>query len=96
MYSFRVIEESRANEKAPFETIPTTYGIGGFYSVLKKGSTGKFEEKMKKDYPEFKINEIRGIVVGANGVELFLMEDSVNNKAAYFIMTDTGSTLEKL
>jgi len=95
MYSLRIIEETRKDEKSPFGSIPTTYNIGEFYSVLKKGSTGKFEEKFK-EYPEWDIKSVRGIVIGSNKMELFLMEDLPNEKTTYYIMTDSGSTLERL
>ena len=49
-----------------------------------------------KEYPDISTDNVRELICGENGTIWFLEEDSDNCKYSYFIMSDTGKTVERL
>ncbi len=95
MYTLRIIEETRENEKAPFEQIIGNYELGCSYSKIEREMSKEFDQIIK-NYPDYKKEEIRSIICGENEREYFIMKNGTNINHSYFIMTDSGKTFEKL
>jgi hypothetical protein len=96
MYTLRIIEETRENEKAPFGQVIENFGLGNSYSILKKGITKEFDETMKKNHPETNHNDIKALLCAENGLEFFIYTETTNINYTYFIMTENGKTFERL
>jgi len=82
MYTFRIIEKSG---------VISNHELGDAYSVFKKNETKLFSKIMSEDYPGVNLEEINSLVRGNNGAMFFVMES-----ISYFVMTDSGKTLERL
>ena len=95
MFALRVIFETRENTESPFSQEIETYELGKSYSVLKRNNTRLFPDAIKR-YMDFDDNSVRAIVSGDNGTEWFILNNSELVNANYYIMTDSGSTFEKL
>ena len=95
MFALRVIFETRENTDSPFSQEIETYELGKSYSVLKRNNTRLFTDAIKR-YMDVDDNSVRAIVSGDNGTEWFILNNSELVNAAYYVMTDSGSTFEKL
>ena len=95
MFALRVIFETRENTDSPFNQEIETYELGKSYSVLKRNSTRLFSDAIKR-YCDIDDNSVRAIVCGDNGTEWFILNNSELTNATYYVMTDSGSTFEKL
>lgn len=96
MFVLRIIEEERKNTSAPFEQIIENFELGSAYTRLKKNSTSEFDVLMKEYYPETSKDDIDSIICGENGVRFFVVCDTELKTHAYFIMTESGKTFERL
>jgi hypothetical protein len=96
MYTLRIIEETRENEKAPFEQVIENFWLGDSYSILKKGITKEFGDHMKKNHPKEKHDGIKALLCGVGGLEFFILDEAPNRRYSYFIMTESGKTFERL
>lgn len=100
MYTLRIIEEKRASKDDPFESVVKNFELGNSYSILKNGSTRKFDELLASKYPdsnkESNKAKIRAIICGQNEWEFFIFADSENEVFHYFVMTESGKTFERL
>lgn len=99
MFVLRIIEETRENEKAPFEQVITNYEIGKSYSVIRKGISKEFDAIIES-FPGSVKEEISAVLCvdkkyDDNNV-FFVMAPTETKKCAYFIMTDSGKTFERL
>jgi len=94
MYTLRIIEETRYDETMPFEQIIENFELGNSYTKIKNG-VREFDAIMD-EYPEEPRDLIRYIICSDHGNEFFIMENSENMQYSYFIMTESGSTFEKL
>lgn len=92
MYTLRIIEETRENEKAPFEQVIENFDLGSAYSVFGP-ETKRFKEVIGEDVSMF---FRRLVFADIEGRSFFIRKDSENHKTSYFIMTDSGKTFEKL
>lgn len=95
MFALRVIFETRENTDSPFSQEIETYELGKSYSVLKRNNTRLFPDAIKR-YMDVDDNSVRAIVAGDNGNEWFILNNSELVNATYYVMTDSGSTFEKL
>lgn len=95
MIYLRIVEKTRKNESAPFISIANTAELGITYSNIPKEHE-MFDEIVKKEYPDISTDNVRELICGENGTIWFLEEDSDNCKYSYFIMSDTGKTVERL
>ena len=96
MFTLRIIEETRQNEKAPFEQVIENFALGNSYSILKKGCTREFDEIMKRNYPERSSDDIRALLIAEMGREFWVENETELSNYSYFIMTDGGQTFERL
>jgi len=95
MYTLRIIEESRENEKVPFEQVVENFELGCSYSKIQKGISKEFDELTKLWTEEEKKN-VKSIICGQNETLFFVYDNTINRNNAYFIMGDSGKTFEKL
>lgn len=95
MVYLRIVEKTRENSSTPFVSIVDTAELGTSYSVIPKEHK-LFKETVEKEYPDVITDNVKQIVCGENGNVWFLEEDSDNCKYSYFIMSDTGKTVERL
>lgn len=96
MYTLRIIEETRENEKFPFEQVIENFELGNSYSRIKKGCSKEFDSIIKKNFPLESTEEVESIICGENEKVFFIYEITELRNNAYFIMTDSGKTLERL
>lgn len=96
MFVLRIIEESRKHEFDPFSQVVENHELGKAYSKLEKGITPEFEEVMKYEFPDEKSNSVKAIILGENGDSFFISENTDNRTYSYFIMTENGSTFERI
>ena len=98
MYTLRVIKETRANNTMAFERVIENFELGSSYTVLEKNYTSEFSDLIKKKHiPENRVGEKKKkIVCGGNENSFLLFENSENKQYFYFIMSDSGTTFEKL
>ena len=96
MFTFRIIEEIRANVNDKFSQIISNHELGKSYSIFEKGASKEFDTILKKKFPDENRNKIRAIIAGENG-DLFFVELKTELKNnSYYVMTESGSTYEKL
>lgn len=95
MYTLRIIEETRENEKVPFESVIENFELGESYSHIKKGCSKEFEELLK-DWPAEDQLNVESIICGNNGTTFFVCSNNINRNYSYFIMTESGKTFERL
>lgn len=96
MFVLRIIEEERKNTSAPFEQVIENFELGNAYTRLKKNSTSEFDEVMKHYYPETSKDDIDSIICGHNGLRFFIVCNTELKTNAYFIMTESGQTFERI
>ena len=48
MYTLRIIEETRENEKDPFEQVIKNFELGNFYQIARRGCTSKFDDLLNE------------------------------------------------
>jgi len=92
MYTLRIIEETRENEKALFERSVTNHALGNSYTVFVKGQSKRFKEEV----PDELSKDVKAVLIGDTGGYFWIRENSENELRSYFIMTDSGKTFEKL
>jgi hypothetical protein len=92
MFTLRIIEETRENEKAPFEQSVTNHSLGSSYAIFAKGESKIFKEEVPDELSE----GIKAVLFGGTGGSFWIRENTVNELRYYFIMTDSGKTFEKL
>lgn len=95
MYTLRVIIEERENSNSPYEQVIHNYDLGNSYTKISNGSK-LFYEIIDRLYPEFPKDDVVSIICSEKQDEWFVMNNSENKKRFYFIMTENGSTFEKL
>lgn len=95
MYTLRIIEEIRADEKSPFSQITRNISLGDSYILVCRGHSPLFDEEVK-DYPEHVIDKIRAVILYGAGKSYPIQSNEPNNVASYYIMTETGKTFERL
>ena len=95
MYTLRIIEETRENEKAPFEQVIENFELGGSYTQIHKGCSNEFD-RITKENQGGDTDGIRAVLCGENEKVFFIMKNSKNMVFSYFIMTDSGKTFERL
>lgn len=96
MYTLRIIEEKRKDEKSSFEQIIENQELGDAYTVFHKGITKEFDSRMDTEFKDFDKSQVRALVVGSNGKSFFILNNKDNYQNTYYIMTDGGKTLERL
>lgn len=92
MYTLRIIEETRKNEKSPFVQVIRNFNLGSSYSTCTDGSV-EFD-KIVSDFP--KDNVIRKIVIDSKCLEHTVLSNNELRNYSYFIMTENGKTFERL
>lgn len=95
MYTLRIIEETRENEKSPFEQVIRNIEIGDSYTKVKRECSTVFS-KLIDDYPEYAKGSVREFILFGNGEVYPISESDSNHNWSYFIMTDNGKTFERL
>ncbi len=95
MYTLRVIEETRENEKATFEQVIRNIEMGGSYTRVQRGCSTVFDNTLK-DYPEYAKGIVRAFLIFGNGEVYPISENDDNHNWSYFVMTDSGKTFERL
>ena len=95
MYTLRIIAEERANKDMPFEQTIHNYSLGNAYTKVERGSK-TFNSIMDGSYPDFKKEAVRFIICSEDKKEWFIMENSEYQIFSYFIMTENGTTFERL
>jgi len=95
MYTLRIIEETREDEKSPFEQVIENFELGSSYSIIRKGFSHEFDEIMKEWSGVLSENVI-AILKAENGKEFHIIKNNELRNYAYFVMTDSGKTLERL
>lgn len=96
MFALRVIKEFRSDKESPYEQEITNIALGTFYINVSRESTNKFNELLEQIQRQKESKEIRMIITGQNNVNLLIRENTENIRYTYFIMTDSGTTFEKL
>lgn len=96
MYTLRIIEEKRENEKASFEQIIKNFEMGTSYTRVERECGGSVFNNLIKDYPECVKSTIRAFLIFGNGETYPISQDDNNHHWLYFIMTDSGKTLERI
>ena len=96
MYTLRIIIEERENKNFPFEQTIHNYSLGNSYTKVENG-TKNFERIMTELYPEVQLkDEVKAIICSEVKKEWFIMKNKENQTFCYFIMTENGSTFERL
>jgi hypothetical protein len=96
MYTLRIIEEKRDNDNVPFEQVIENHELGSSYTKIKKGVSKEFDTIMKDLFPEESKLEVESLVCGENEKVFFILSRTILRNNAYFIMTDSGKTFERL
>jgi len=96
MFILRIIEEVRDNESLPFDQVIENFELGASYSKLKNGHTKEFDRIMAENYPETNPSEVDALVIGDNGMEFFIQPNTPLREYSYFIMSESGKTLERI
>ena len=92
MYTLRIIEETRKNEKLPFVQVIRNVNLGNSYSTCTNGSA-EFDN-IVSGFP--KDNAIRKIVIDSKYLEHTVLSNNKLRNYSYFIMTENGKTFERL
>ena len=96
MYTLRIIIEERENQSFPFEQTIHNYSLGNSYTKVDYGSKN-FWAIINEFYPDFDMKyEIKSIICSEDKKEWFVMKNNENKTFSYFIMTDNGTTFERL
>ena len=95
MYTLRIIIEERENKNFPFEQTIHNYSLGNSYTKVENG-TKIFDKIMDELYPEFSKDEIKAIICSEDKKEWVIMKNKENQTFSYFIMTENGTTFERL
>jgi len=95
MYTLRIIEETRENENVPFEQVLENFELGDSYSFIKKGCSKEFDRIVNENQGG-DASEIKAVICGENGKVFFIMKSTKCMEYSYFIMTESGKTLERL
>jgi len=96
MYTLRIIEEVRENEKLPFEQVIENFELGLSYTKIEKGCSKEFSRIMKDLFPSESDLEIESLIIGENEKVFFVFKATSLRNNSYFIMTESGKTLERL
>ena len=95
MYTLRIIEETRENEKSPFEQVIRNIEIGSSYTRIQRGESSVFDNLLN-DYPEYAKVSIRAFLLFGNGEVYPVSENDTNHNWSYFVMNESGKTFERL
>jgi hypothetical protein len=95
MYTLRIIEEVREDEKSPFTSSRLNIELGKSYRVLTPESGSDFFGHISH-LPEHEQKNTLAVIIDNYGEVHRLINNTLNLRWNYFIMTDTGSTLERL
>lgn len=95
MYTLRIIEETRADEKLPFDQVIINCELGDTYTKFCKGNSPLFAVFLN-DYPEECKKQIRDFIQDEKGKLHPIFSNDLNHTWNYFIMTDSGKTFERL
>ena len=96
MYTLRIIEEVRKSKDQPFEQVIENFEIGDAYTVIKKGSSSEYSDIVRRLFPEEDDSDVDKIVCGENRKTFFAYVKTDLRNHAYFIMTESGKTFERL
>jgi hypothetical protein len=96
MYTLRIIEETREDKNIPFEQVIENHELGSSYSKIKKGISSEFDQITKDLFPNEDTIDVESIICGENEKVFFILSKTETRNNAYFIMTDSGKTFEKL
>jgi hypothetical protein len=96
MYTLRIIEETRQDEKKPFDQVIENFSLGNSYTILRKGSTTEFDTFLDERFPGEDRTKIRKVIIPESNHEFFIMEETPLERFDYFVMTDSGKTFERL
>ena len=96
MYSLRIVEQIRESENYKFERVESNHELGDAYSKISRGTRFfsnaviaygmKGEDEL--DFDQF--------IKGSNGDVFIVRKSEPNHLFYYFVMTENGSTFEKL
>ena len=98
MYALRIIKQTRENVDDNFDYVTENFCIGLSYSVIRADSK-EFRRIMDAEYPDLKQSckeKIRALLCCGNGQTFFIEGKDSLREYEYFIMTERGSTFEKL
>ena len=96
MYTLRIIEETRENENVAFEQVIENHELGSAYSKIEKGHSKEFHSIMRDSFPDESKADVKSLICGENEKVFFILENNSLRNNAYFIMTDSGKTFERL
>jgi len=97
MFVFRLIQETRESDSKPFEQVIENHELGTSYALLKKGETKEFEKVLSNEkYAEFDKTNVRAVICGDNGSELFVEDRTELENNTYYILNDRGEVFEQL
>ena len=95
MYTLRLIEEFKVDEKSPWQEAISNFELGngytlfrGFHPILLKARNG-FKDVETKE-------KLLSVIHGENKREINIWDNDENIRRVYFVMTDSGQTFERL
>lgn len=96
MYTLRVIEETRKDEKSPFSQIIRNHELGSSYSkIVKEHNLTEFNHLIE-EHTFFEKDRIIAIIDGGNGEIFPIYDNTENERNNYFVMTENGKTFERI
>ena len=96
MYSLRIVEQIRESENDKFERVESNHELGDAYSKFSRGTRffrNEAIERGMKDEDELDFDQF---IKGSNGYVFIVRKSEPNHLFYYFVMTENGSTFEKL
>ena len=96
MYSLRIVEQIRESENDKFERVESNHELGDAYSKISRGTrffcnaviAYGMKDECELDFDQF--------IKGSNGDVFIVRKSEPNHLFYYFVMTENGSTFEKL
>lgn len=95
MYTLRIIEETRENEKVPFDQVIENFEVGESYSIIKKGFSKEYDKEMA-EWTDSTAESVTAILKCENGKTFHIVKNNEFRNYTYYIMTESGKTFEKL
>lgn len=98
MYTLRIIQLNLWENGLATEEVVECHELGDAYTKLVKGRTKEFDEIMDSEFQGYDVTQVRALIKGNNEKSFFILDNSKYKDVAYYyyIMTDSGKTLEKV
>ena len=95
MYTLRIIEEFKTSEKSPWQQSITNIELGNAYTLFKGFHPIVLNARDGFDDIETKEN-LLAVIHGRNEREINIWESSKNTNRLYFVLTECGTTFERI